>query len=111
MFNIKHHVFVCINQRPAGHPKGCCASKGSRDILQRFQEELERRQLFGSMMVNGSTCLGPCDAGPTVVIYPEGTWYGQVKADDIKDIIEQHLIGGKPVERLLLSNLVTTMGG
>ena len=106
MFNFTHHIFVCINQRPAGHPKGCCASKGSRDVLQKFQEELERRQLLGTVMVNGATCLGPCATGPSVVIYPEGTWYGQVKLDDVNEIIEQHVVGRKPVERLLLQNMV-----
>lgn len=106
MFNIKHHVFLCINQRPAGHPKGCCASKGSRDLLEKFREELERRQLFGSAMVNGVTCLDTCANGPCLVIYPEGIWYGPVKPDDIREIIEQHLIGGKPVQRLLMQSPV-----
>lgn len=104
MFNLKHHIFLCINQRPAGHPKGCCASKGSRDLLEKFREELERRQLFGSAMVNGVTCLDTCDRGPCIVIYPEGVWYGPVTAADIKEIIERHLIGGKPVERLRMQN-------
>lgn len=105
MFNLKYHIFVCINQRPAGHPKGCCASKGSRDLLEKLKEELERRQLFGSVMANGSTCLEVCAGGPCMVIYPEGTWYGPVKPDDIKEIIEQHLMGGEPVERLRMQNL------
>lgn len=105
MFNFTHHIFVCINQRPPGHPKGCCAGKGSRDLLQMFQEELERRQLWSTVMVNGATCLGPCATGTTVVVYPEGTWYAQVKAEDVNAIIEQHILGGKRVERLLLQNL------
>ena len=106
MFNFTHHIFLCINQRPPGHPKGCCASKGSRDLLQKFQEELERRQLWSTVMVNGVTCLGPCATGTSVVIYPQGTWYGQVKLDDVQEIIEHHVLGGKPVERLLLQNMV-----
>ncbi len=100
MFNLKHHIFVCINQRPAGHPKGCCASKGSRDLLEKLKEELERRHLLGSAMANGSTCLETCPSGPCMVIYPEAVWYGPVKPGDLEDIIEQHLIAGKPVERL-----------
>ena len=106
MFNFTHHIFVCINQRPAGHTKGCCASKASRDLLQQFQEELERRQLWSTVMVNGATCLGPCATGASVVVYPECTWYGQMKPDDVKEIIEQHVLGGKPVDRLLLQNMV-----
>ena len=106
MFNLKHHILLCINQRPAGHPKGCCASKGSRNLLEKFKEEMERRQLFGSAMVNGVTCLDTCASGPCMVIYPEGIWYGPLKAEDITEIIEQHIIGGKPVKRLLMQHPV-----
>jgi (2Fe-2S) ferredoxin len=106
-----HHIFVCINQRPPGHPKGDCASKGSREVFQKFQEEVEKRQLWERVAVNGTTCLGPCNFGASVVVYPEGTWYGQVSAKDIEEIVDEHIVGGKPVERLLLSNLVAAMGG
>jgi (2Fe-2S) ferredoxin len=106
-----HHIFVCINQRPAGHPKGDCASKGSRDLFQKFQEEIEKRQLWERVAVNGTTCLGPCNLGASVVVYPEGVWYGQVGVKDVEEIMDQHIVGGKPVERLLLSYLMATMGG
>jgi (2Fe-2S) ferredoxin len=46
-----------------------------------------------------------------VVVYPEGIWYGQVGVKDVEEIVDQHIVGGKPVERLLLSNLMATMGG
>ena len=110
MFNYSHHVFVCINQRPPGHPKGDCASKGSREVFQKFQEEVEKRQLWEKVAVNGTTCLGPCNFGASVVVYPEGVWYGQVQAKDVEEIVDQHIVGGKPVERLLLSNLMAAMG-
>ncbi len=110
MFKYRHHIFVCINQRPPGHPKGDCASKGSRALFQKFQEETEKRQLWDSVMVNGTTCLGPCGTGPTVVVYPEGVWYGKVGVKDVEEIMDQHVLGGKPVERLLLSNLVPKEG-
>jgi (2Fe-2S) ferredoxin len=107
----KHHIFVCVNQRPSGHPKGDCSSKGSRDVFQKFQEEAEKRQLWETVAVNGTTCLGPCNLGASVVVYPEGIWYGQVGVKDVEEIMDQHIVGGKPVERLLLSNLLATMGG
>jgi len=106
VFAYSHHVFVCINQRPQGHPKGDCASKGSRDVFQKFQEEIEKRQLWEKVAVNGTTCLGPCSFGATVVVYPEGTWYGRVTAKDVEEIVDQHLVGGKPVGRLLLLALM-----
>ncbi|HTX55183.1 MAG TPA: (2Fe-2S) ferredoxin domain-containing protein [Candidatus Baltobacteraceae bacterium] len=106
MFNYRHHIFVCVNQRPPGHPKGDCATKQSRDLLRKFQEETEKRQLWETVAVSGSTCLGACMQGPVVVVYPEGTWYGQVKVQDVEEIMDQHVVGGKPVERLLLATLI-----
>jgi (2Fe-2S) ferredoxin len=70
--------------------------------LQCFQQEIENRNLFGKVLLGGSTCLGPCSWGPTVVIYPEGTWYGRLKTDDIPEIVEKHIINGEPVERLVM---------
>ena len=110
MFNYRHHIFVCVNQRPPGHPKGDCASKGSRDVFQKFQEETEKRQLWETVAVNGTTCLGPCNFGASVVVYPEGVWYGQVKVEDVEEIMDQHILGGKTVERLLLSTLMSATG-
>ena len=60
--------------------------------------------------MSGSTCLGPCGTGPTVVIYPEGIWYGKIGVNDVEEIMDQHVLGGKPVERLLLSNLMPKEG-
>ncbi len=102
MDHIKRHVFVCINQRPPGHPMGCCQSKGSIDLIQALGEAVTTSDLASSTAVAGATCLGPCTMGPTVVVYPEGVWYQGVKADDIPEIVEEHLTKGKPVERLRL---------
>ncbi len=110
MFQYRHHIFICINQRPPGHPKGDCASKQSRELFKKFQEETEKRQLWETVAVSGSTCLGPCATGPTVVVYPEGVWYGKVGIKDVEEIMDQHVVGGKPVERLLLSNLMPKEG-
>ncbi len=103
MFNYTHHIFVCINQRPPGHPKGDCASKGSREVFRKFQEETEKRQLWEKVAVSGSTCLGPCAVGANVVVYPEGIWYAKVTVNDVEEIMDQHVVGGKPVGRLFLA--------
>jgi len=54
----------------------------------------------GKVRVNKSGCLDRCEEGPVCVVYPEGTWYTYIDETDIDDIIDSHLIGGKPVERL-----------
>ena len=102
MEHIKRHVFVCINQRQPGHPMGCCQSKGSIDILQGLGEAVSTSDLAADTAVAGTTFLGPCTLGPSLVVYPEGVWYQGVKAEDIPEIVEEHLKGGRPVERLRL---------
>lgn len=93
------HVFVCTNRRPEGSPKGCCASKGSEEVRARFKAELERRGVKG-VRANAAGCLDACSRGVVVVVYPEGVWYGQVTPEDVPQIVEEHLLGGRPVERL-----------
>jgi (2Fe-2S) ferredoxin len=94
------HIFVCTNRRPPENPKGCCAGKGSEAVLERFKEELHRRGLKGRLRANAAGCLDACAFGTSVVVYPEGVWYGGVQVEDVLEIIESHLLGGKPVERL-----------
>jgi len=54
----------------------------------------------GSIGVSESRCLGRCEHGPVVVVYPDDVWYQYIDEDDVDEIIESHLIGGKEVERL-----------
>jgi (2Fe-2S) ferredoxin len=56
--------------------------------------------LWGRVAVTPAGCLGPCFEGPTIVVYPEGVWYVGVTLADVPEIIEQHMVGGHPVERL-----------
>ncbi len=99
----KYHVFVCTTTRPPGHPRGSCAGdRNSREVMMKFFEEIEKNQLFGTALVTESGCLGPCAMGPTVVVYPDGTWYKQVLPEDVSEIVEGHLKNGKPVDRLKL---------
>ncbi len=102
----ERHVFVCMNSRPPGHPKPSCGTAGAGDVLNCFQEEFGRRDLFGKVLLSGTTCLGPCDRGPTAVVYPEGVWYGNLTSDDVSEIVENHIVNGEPVERLLIPDEV-----
>jgi (2Fe-2S) ferredoxin len=96
----RHHVFVCENHRPDDDPRGCCAAKGSEAIRDAFKGEIHRRGLKKQVRANGAGCLDNCADGPTVVVYPEGVWYGHVRLEDVPEIVESHLVNGVPVERL-----------
>jgi (2Fe-2S) ferredoxin len=98
------HAFVCTNRRPDGHEYGCCASKGSERLanyMKRKAKELGIGQ-DKSARFNQSGCLGRCDLGPVMVIYPEGVWYAPKSESDIDEILTSHLQQGQRVERLLL---------
>jgi len=96
----QRHVFVCENRRPEGHPRGCCAERGGVALREALKAEVRRRGLQGLVRVNAAGCLDACEHGASVVVYPEGVWYGGVTADDVPEIVEAHLLGGRPVERL-----------
>src|SRR5688500_4352709 len=100
MKTLKAHIFVCTNERPAGHPRGCCKAKNSEDLIPLFKQELSKVGLGMQARAQKAGCLDTCEYGPTVVIYPEGIWYGKVTPEDVPEIVKSHLIEGKPVERL-----------
>ena len=100
------HVFVCSQQRPPGHPRGSCAANGAAPLLQAFWAELQRRQAYDQVAVTYSGCLGPCDGGPNVLVYPEGVLYQGVKVEDVGELFDAHLIGGQVVERLVAPTAV-----
>jgi (2Fe-2S) ferredoxin len=95
------HVFCCINERPAKHPRGSCSRRGSvrlRDYMKARAKELG----LAGVRINTAGCLDRCELGPTMVIYPEGVWYHYETRADVDAILEQHLLRGERVERLLM---------
>jgi len=102
MPNFKHHIFVCGNQRPEGHPRGCCDPKAQETLRSAFKKEIKSRGLWAGARANRAGCLDQCEHGPCVVIYPEGVWYGSVQLGDVSEILVEHVIGGRIVERLRL---------
>jgi len=95
------HIFVCNHTRPPGHPKGSCGERSASDLAQAFYAELDKRELFNRFQLTSTGCLGRCEQGPVVLIYPDSVLYAHVGAADITEIIDQHLLGGKTVDRLL----------
>ena len=90
----EHHIFVCGQNRPAGHPRSSCTEKGCQSVYQAFAQELIQRNLQ-NVALTQTGCLGPCQAGANVLLYPSGTMYGWVETDDVAKIIDQHILGGE----------------
>lgn len=99
MGKIKQHYFVCTNARPP-FAKPSCGPQNSNQLLMLLQEEVEKRGLFDEIKVTGCDCLGPCEEGPIVVVYPAGTWYRGVTTQDVPEIVESHMLQNRPVDRL-----------
>ena len=95
------HVFCCVNERAADHPRSCCSARGSvalRDYMKTRAKELG----IDNIRVNSSGCMERCELGPTLVIYPEGVWYHYETKEDVDEILDRHIINSERVERLLL---------
>jgi len=104
MPNLQRHIFICINQRPPGDPKGCCADKGSEKVREAFKKAVHERGLKSKVRANAAGCLDQCAHGAVVLIYPEQIWYGHVTVADVPEILEQTVLGGRVIERLLLAD-------
>jgi len=102
MPKFEKHIFVCGNLRPPDAPRPCCDPSGRAELQKSFKDKLAERGLKGRVRANQSGCLDQCEHGPNLVVYPDAIWYGRVTLDDVDEIIESHIIGGKPVERLVL---------
>jgi len=92
----KHHVFVCTQNKPPMVPS--CGGVGAGEILDIFRREVFNAGLENEVMISSSGCVGLCTRGANVIIYPSGKWYTAVKAEDVKKIVDEHIIGGKSVD-------------
>lgn len=96
----EYFVFVCAQQRPAGHPRSSCSEKGAGQLLPAFSEGIIKRNLANKVSLVPTGCLGPCQAGANVLVFPGAHLYMAVQPEQIDEIIDSHLVEGKPVEAL-----------
>jgi NADP-reducing hydrogenase subunit HndC len=110
---IRQHVFVCTGKS--------CSAVGSAEVKEALARELAARGLLfgkeskgrnpaGSVVLTECGSVGFCAVGAAVMVYPEGVWYAQVRAEDVPEIVEEHIVGGRVVERLALLR-VPSAGG
>jgi (2Fe-2S) ferredoxin len=102
---LRRHVFVCNGKS--------CSAVGSADVKAAFEKQLEEKNLRygkeskgrnprGEILLTDCGSVGFCSIGTAVLVYPEGVWYAQVRAEDVGEIIEEHLENGNVVKRLAL---------
>ncbi|MFA6262473.1 MAG: (2Fe-2S) ferredoxin domain-containing protein [Bacteroidia bacterium] len=90
------HIFICANQKAEG--KSCCGEARGLQLIERFREVLNEKGLKGKVRANRAGCLDACKLGPTVVIYPDGTYYGHVQLEDVEKIVEEHILNNRIVK-------------
>ena len=100
MSRFRHLLFVCTNTRDPNDPKGCCASKGSKQLLDRLKALTAEHGLKGQVRVTSSGCLDYCAKGCAVVVFSEGlpkpeTWYTRLIPNDADALFEQHILRGE----------------
>lgn len=102
----RYHLFFCTNLRADGRQS--CQQCGAKDIRDYAKQRCKQLGLHGpgGVRINTAGCLDRCESGPVAVIYPEAVWYTWVDKNDIDEIIEQHLLQGKPVQRLLIDRQI-----
>ena len=100
--SFKHHVFFCLNQRKNG--EDCCDHHNAFALFEYAKNRVKELGLSGpgKIRINKAGCLDRCADGSVMVVYPEGIWYTFVDAEDVEEIIQSHLVQGRPVERLQL---------
>lgn len=102
MARFERHVFVCTNHREPGSARPSCTANGQSEIHTLLKDAVRAAGLAERIRVNKSGCLDQCEHGPSVVVYPGAVWYGFVQPQDVREIVSEHLAGGRPVERLRL---------
>ncbi len=95
----EHHIFICMNERESSDSRGSCSAKGSQEVVEAFRKELTARSLKGKVRANKAGCLDQCSQGVTVVIYPQGFWYGRVTPQDVPEIFDA-MLANRVVDRL-----------
>ena len=99
MSYFQKHVFICTNQREGGEM--CCNNLGGSEAFAYAKDRIGalKKNGPGAVRINKAGCLGRCDQGPVMVVYPEETWYSFVDNTDLEEIIQEDLLNNRVVER------------
>jgi (2Fe-2S) ferredoxin len=108
---ITHHVFVCTGTSCSAVDSAEVKATFERELLARgilFGKEKKGKNPRGNIVLTECASVGFCAIGPAVMVYPDGVWYAQVRSSDVAEIIEEHILNGRVVERLALLRVPST---
>jgi len=105
MAGYDHHLFVCINERDSSASRPSCAKENSNKLRDALKDAVKKAGLKHRVRVNSAGCLDQCEHAAVVAVYPDAVWYGFVRPKDAEEIVQEHLLNGRPVKRLQLAEL------
>jgi (2Fe-2S) ferredoxin len=103
MPNYEHHLFVCLNERDSSASRPSCANEHSEKLRGALKDAVKKAGLKHRVRINSAGCLDQCEHAAVLVVYPEAVWYGFVHPKDAEEIVQEHLVHGRPVKRLQLA--------
>ncbi len=95
------HIFICTNQRPEGS-RVCCGEEHGLALVAAFKKAIKDKGLNTEIRAQRAGCFDVCERGPSVVVYPEGIFYGKVQLSDVEEIVHEHLENNRIVDRLVM---------
>jgi (2Fe-2S) ferredoxin len=94
------HIFICTNQRPENAPRPSCGDEHGIALVVAFKKAIKDKALDMPIRAQKTGCFDLCESGPMVAVYPDAIFYKNVQLEDVQEIVDEHIAGGKPVERL-----------
>jgi (2Fe-2S) ferredoxin len=102
----ERQILVCINERDPSADRPSCRNEGSKKLREELKDAVKNAGLKGKVRVLETSCMDQCEHAAVCTVYPDNIWYSFVKAGDAQEIVDEHLLRGVPVERLLHKNNV-----
>jgi (2Fe-2S) ferredoxin len=100
----KKHVFVCRNYRDNPDTADSCEARGANEVYEAFRKFRKEAGIADDVRLTRVKCFGRCRYGPNAVVYPDNIWYCGLNAEDVRIIVESHLLNDRPVKEKMMDD-------